>query len=163
VSDDEARGDPANSDDGERPAELTNSDEQAGSPGSLDAVGDEGPVPDPGRVDVGLQPIDEPRPLDLTRDDDAALDPSKARVATTTIEERREDTRKLIAVALLFGLAAVSVAWLAVGVWGDSADIANAGSALDKIFTGILGLTGTAVGFYFGIGGGTGSSGGGAS
>jgi hypothetical protein len=72
---------------------------------------------------------------------------------TETISEKREDTRKLIAIWLLVGLALVSLAWAAVGVFGDEDAVTNAGDALDKIFTGILGLTGTAVGFYFGAGG----------
>ena len=70
-----------------------------------------------------------------------------------TIEERREDTRKRIAYALLLILGLVCFAWAAVGVWGDAGDVAGAGDALDKIFAGVLGLTGTAVGFYFGSAG----------
>jgi hypothetical protein len=92
----------------------------------------------------------EPTPLDLT---DTPVEPEKATPEQETISEKREDTRKLIAIWLLVGLAIVSFAWAAVGVWGDQDAVTNAGDALDKIFTGILGLTGTAVGFYFGAGG----------
>jgi hypothetical protein len=92
----------------------------------------------------------EPTALDLT---DAPVEPDKATPTEETISEKREDTRKLIAIWLLVGLVLVSFAWAAVGVWGDQDAVVNAGDALDKIFTGILGLTGTAVGFYFGAGG----------
>jgi len=92
----------------------------------------------------------EPTPLDLT---DTPIEPDKATPTEETISEKREDTRKLIAIWLLLGLVLVSFAWAAVGVWGDQDAVANAGEALDKIFTGLLGLTGTAVGFYFGAGG----------
>jgi hypothetical protein len=94
--------------------------------------------------------LDAEPTLDLT---DTPVEPDKATVRAETIQEKREDTRKLIAIWLLVGLAIISFAWAAVGVWGDQAAVANAGDALDKIFTGILGLTGTAVGFYFGAGG----------
>jgi hypothetical protein len=99
----------------------------------------------------GEQALPDPEPtLDLT---DTPVEPDKATPVEETISEKREDTRKLIAIWLLVGLVLVSFAWAAVGVWGDADAVANAGDALDKIFTGILGLTGTAVGFYFGAGG----------
>jgi hypothetical protein len=99
----------------------------------------------------GEQELPDPEPtLDLT---DTPVEPEKATPVEETISEKREDTRKLIAIWLLVGLALVSFAWAAVGFWGDQDASANAGNALDKIFTGILGLTGTAVGFYFGAGG----------
>lgn len=95
-------------------------------------------------------PSTQPVVLDLTGE--PAVESAKAKISTETIAQKREDTRKLMAMALLVALATVSIAWLAVGVWGDKGDVRNAGDALDKIFTGILGLTGTAVGFYFGVG-----------
>ena len=85
--------------------------------------------------------------LNLT---DESLDQPRADSPDRTIEEQREDTRKRIAYSLLLILGLVCLAWGAVGVWGDTGDVAGAGDALDKIFAGVLGLTGTAVGFYFG-------------
>jgi hypothetical protein len=103
-------------------------------------------------MSVGEQDLQdsEPESLDLTG---APVEPDKASPEQETISEKREDTRKLMAIGLLLGLALVAFAWAAVGVWGDQDAVTNAGDALDKIFTGILGLTGTAVGFYFGAGG----------
>lgn len=89
----------------------------------------------------------EPAPLDLTSD---SVEPGRADVEVHPVELQREGTRRLIAVCLLASLAVVAVAWAAVGVWGDAADVTAAGGALDKVFTGVLGLAGTVVGFFFG-------------
>ncbi len=90
---------------------------------------------------------DEPRQLDLTTE---ATNAEKAAPVVQTIEEKREDTRRAVAISLLAGLAAVIVGWTAIGIWGDAGDVAAAGDVLNTAFTGLLGLTGTVVGFYFG-------------
>lgn len=133
------------------------------TPGSGDDSGagaapvppDERPVDDDRLADVVIRPA--------PTDEPSSADEEKSDVTTKGIPEKQEDARKLISLALLVGLGLVSVGWTLVGILGDKGDIATAGAALDKIFTGILGLTGTAVGFYFGRvdhGGGTAGHGG---
>lgn len=60
---------------------------------------------------------------------------------------RRERTRSFIAYALVFLLALTGAAWVLVGI---NTSESPADASLDKIFVGLLGLTGTVVGFYFG-------------
>lgn len=69
---------------------------------------------------------------------------------STTIDSKREDTRKRIAFALLGLLSAVAIAWVLIAVLTDIEATSPVVPALDKIFSGVLALTGTAVGFYFG-------------
>jgi hypothetical protein len=114
---------------------------------STPSQGEQQGTPDEDRWTEGV------RSLDLTGD--GRLEDDKAAVGAQTVEERREDTRKLITLCLLGGLGLVSVAWIAIGIWGSDSAVTEAGNSLDKIFTGILGLTGTAVGFYFGAASGT--------
>lgn len=71
-----------------------------------------------------------------------------AKLREESIESKRETTRKWIAFLLLGMLFLVSLAWILIGLFGpDSPTVA---AALDKIFSAILALTGTVVGFYFG-------------
>lgn len=88
------------------------------------------------------------RHLDLTAE---PADAAEAAPKLTPLEERREDARRTLAVWLLIGLAVVIAGWVVVGVLGDETDT-EATDALRTAFTGLLGLTGTAVGFYFGGG-----------
>jgi hypothetical protein len=93
-------------------------------------------------ADAGKSAADIER-LDLTDEnlDEAAL------TTSVTTSGKRETTRQIIAYALLALLTLTSVAWVVIGVVASDS---TAGPSLDKIFTGILGLTGTVVGFYFG-------------
>lgn len=90
---------------------------------------------------------DVPRVLDLTAE---ATNPNQAAPTVKTLEERREDTRRAVAILLLMGLGIIVTGWTAVGVWGDAEAVTAGGDALRTAFTGLLGLTGTVVGFYFG-------------
>ena len=98
------------------------------------------------------QPLDAPphsshnNGLDLT---DEVLQPGLADTGTT-IDGKREDTRKRIAFILLGLLAAVATAWVLIAIFVDVSATSPVVPALDKIFAGVLALTGTAVGFYFG-------------
>lgn len=86
--------------------------------------------------------------LDLT---DEVVQPVKAEPASMTIDVKREDTRKAIAFILLGLLTAVAAAWVIIAAALTKIDPASpVVPALDKIFAGVLALTGTAVGFYFG-------------
>lgn len=87
----------------------------------------------------------EPKPLDLTID---RLESDKSGVPSG-VEDKREDTRKQLAIGLLAILVAACIAWVGVA-FIPGAGSAVAVAALDKIFAGMLALTGTVVGFYFG-------------
>ncbi|MHB8290279.1 MAG: hypothetical protein ACYDEY_13815 [Acidimicrobiales bacterium] len=87
------------------------------------------------------------RQLDLTTESTNA---EKAAPVLKTIEEKREDTRRAVAFVLLAALAAVVIGWTTVGLWGDGSARGAAEDALKTAFAGLLGLTGTVVGFYFG-------------
>jgi hypothetical protein len=89
----------------------------------------------------------EPRVLDLTSE---KADQNQAAPTVKTLEEKREDTRRAVAISLLAGLAVVIFGWTLVAVFGDNGDIAAANDVLKTAFVGLLGLTGTVVGFYFG-------------
>lgn len=88
--------------------------------------------------------------LDLTAEsaDTTQFDPT-----TKTIAQQREDTRKVMAIALLVGLGLVVVGWTLTSLWADSGDVVVVTDTFRTVFTGMLGLTGTVVGFYFGGGG----------
>ena len=66
---------------------------------------------------------------------------------TGTKKVSRESTRSNIAYTLLAILVLTSAGWVVVGIFAPES---QANGAFDKIFTGILGLAGTVVGFYFG-------------
>lgn len=88
------------------------------------------------------------RELDLT---DEPADPAGVEPRVTNLEERREDARRALAIGLLIGLGVVIVGWVVVGLIADETD-EEASMALRTAFTGLLGLSGTVVGFYFGGG-----------
>lgn len=80
---------------------------------------------------------------------DETIEPDKIDPGSTSAA-RRENTRTWIAFGLLFMLAAVAAAWILIALFTDISGDDPVGPALDKIFAGVLALTGTAVGFYFG-------------
>jgi putative Mn2+ efflux pump MntP len=66
-----------------------------------------------------------------------------------TVPERQEDTRKLLAIGFSIATFAVGVAYIFVPVWAHNDSWDRAGSAFQTVFTAMVGITGTAIGYYF--------------
>lgn len=101
-------------------------------------------------TDVGASGEDAAAPgstLDLT---DERTDPAQASPKVKTLQQQREDVRKAIAVGLLAALALLVLVWGIVALWADPAEVRRTEDAFRTVFAGLLGLTGTVVGFYFG-------------
>lgn len=65
------------------------------------------------------------------------------------LDERQEDTRKALAIGLSAATLLIGLIYLLVPLWAGAEKWDRASSPFQVVFTAIVGLTGSAIGYYF--------------
>ena len=108
---------------------------------------------EPGRRDAGAEDTTAARD-DATVDEVnvGSSDPQVAAQPEVTIhrlDERQEDTRKALAIGLSVATFLVGLIYLLVPLWAGADKWDRASSPFQVVFTAMVGLTGSAIGYYF--------------
>ncbi|EID78269.1 MULTISPECIES: hypothetical protein [Rhodococcus] len=70
-------------------------------------------------------------------------------VTIRRLDERQEDTRKALAIGLSVATFLVGLIYLLVPLWAGTDKWDRASSPFQVVFTAMVGLTGSAIGYYF--------------
>ncbi|PBC47233.1 hypothetical protein [Rhodococcus sp. ACPA1] len=70
-------------------------------------------------------------------------------VTIRRLDERQEDTRKALAIGLSIATFLVGLIYLLVPLWAGADKWDRASSPFQVVFTAMVGLTGSAIGYYF--------------
>ncbi|MFC9839847.1 hypothetical protein ACFVKB_39625 [Rhodococcus sp. NPDC127530] len=70
-------------------------------------------------------------------------------VTIRRLDERQEDTRKALAIGLSVATFLVGLIYLLVPLWAGADKWDRASSPFQVVFTAMVGLTGSAIGYYF--------------
>lgn len=98
-------------------------------------------------VQVGGGPKRQIFPVDLKMGDAKVV--AQPDIEVTELDRHREGTRRWLAAGFSIGTLGLGLLYVFSSLNADEWDWAQAGGALNTVFTAAVGLTGSVVGYYF--------------